>query len=93
MPYAYTQSVRHLGRGIGPLQGRYLHTDIHASSGIQTHDPSVREGEDGSCLRPRGHCDRRIIDIVSDKLIFLTSLTDVLTEVPIYLESKKAQSI
>jgi hypothetical protein len=26
--------------------------DIHASSGIRTHDPSVREGEDGSCLRP-----------------------------------------
>jgi hypothetical protein len=33
-------------------------TDIHASSGIRTHDPSVREGEDSSCLRPRCHCDR-----------------------------------
>jgi hypothetical protein len=33
-------------------------TDIHASSEIRTHDPSVRSGEDGSCLRPRGHCDR-----------------------------------
>jgi hypothetical protein len=29
-------------------------TDIHASSGIGTHDPSVRAGEGGSCLRPRG---------------------------------------
>jgi hypothetical protein len=34
-------------------------TDIHASSGIRTHDPSVRAGEDGLCLRSRGHCDRR----------------------------------
>jgi hypothetical protein len=33
-------------------------TNIHASSGIQTHDPSVRAGEDSSCLRPHGHCDR-----------------------------------
>jgi hypothetical protein len=29
--------------------------DTHALSGIRTHDPSVRVGEDGSCLRPRGH--------------------------------------
>jgi hypothetical protein len=33
-------------------------TDIHASGGIQTHDPSVRAGKDSSCLRPGGHCDR-----------------------------------
>jgi hypothetical protein len=25
---------------------------------IRTHDPSVRSDEDGSCFRPRGHCDR-----------------------------------
>jgi hypothetical protein len=31
----------------------------HASSAIRTHDPSVRESEDGSCLRPLCHCDRR----------------------------------
>jgi hypothetical protein len=31
---------------------------MHALSGIRTHDPSVRAGEDGSCLRPRDHCDR-----------------------------------
>jgi hypothetical protein len=36
-----------------------MHTDIHASSGIRTHDPSVRAGEDGLCLRSRGHCDRQ----------------------------------
>jgi hypothetical protein len=52
-----------------PSQSSYLHTgqhkyrinaytDIHALSGIRTHDPSVRASEDSSCLRPRGHCDR-----------------------------------
>jgi hypothetical protein len=34
------------------------HTDIHASNGIRTHDPSVRASEDSSCLRTRGRCDR-----------------------------------
>jgi hypothetical protein len=37
-----------------------MQTDIHAFSGIRTHDPSVRVGEDGSCLRQHGHCDRLI---------------------------------
>jgi len=40
-----------LGRGINPTQGLFLHrtahhrktrTDIHASTGTRTHDPSVR---------------------------------------------------
>jgi hypothetical protein len=39
-------------------QTQNKHTDIHASSGIRTNDASVRAGEDGSCLRSRGHCDR-----------------------------------
>jgi hypothetical protein len=34
-------------------------THIHALSGIRTHDPSFSASEDSSCLRPRGHCDRR----------------------------------
>jgi hypothetical protein len=66
----FTQSVGFFGRGISPSQGLYLHTvqhkrrinahntDIHALSGIRTHDPSIRASEDSSCLRPRGHCDR-----------------------------------
>jgi hypothetical protein len=37
---------------------RITHTDIHVSSGIRNHDPNVRAGENGSCLRRRGHCDR-----------------------------------
>jgi DNA-binding sugar fermentation-stimulating protein len=36
-----------------------MQKNIHASSGIRTHDPYVRAGEDSSCFRPRGHCDRR----------------------------------
>jgi hypothetical protein len=56
---AYTQSVGLLGRGIRLSQGRYLHTeqhkqnkrtDIHASSGIRTHDPNVRAGEEVSTI-------------------------------------------
>jgi hypothetical protein len=33
-------------------------TDIHALSGLRTHDSSIRASEDISCLRPRGHCGR-----------------------------------
>jgi hypothetical protein len=51
-----------LGRGIRTTQGRYIHrttqTQKSPLSGIRTHDPSVREGKDISCLRSRGHCDR-----------------------------------
>jgi hypothetical protein len=32
--------------------------EIYALNDIRTHDPSVRTNEDGSCLRPRGQCDR-----------------------------------
>jgi hypothetical protein len=35
-----------------------VYTDIHALSGIRTHDPRVRAREDSSCLRRRGYCDR-----------------------------------
>jgi hypothetical protein len=31
--------------------------DIHVSGGIRTHNPRKREAADAS-LRPRGHCDR-----------------------------------
>jgi hypothetical protein len=39
-------------------QTEQTYTDIHALSGIRIHDPTVQAGEDSSCLRPRGHCDR-----------------------------------
>jgi hypothetical protein len=35
-----------------------MHTNIHASSGIRNHDPSVQAGEDDKYLRPRARCDR-----------------------------------
>jgi hypothetical protein len=35
------------------------HTNIHALSGIRTHDPSVRASEDSSCVGLRCHCDRQ----------------------------------
>jgi hypothetical protein len=50
--YLHTEQHRH---GINAHN-----TDIHALSWIRTHDPSVRAVEDSSCLRPRGHCDRRV---------------------------------
>jgi hypothetical protein len=60
-------------------QCRYLHieqhkhsinTDIHVSSGVRTHDPSVRAGEDSSWLRPRGHCDRGQFSCPSEIIIY-----------------------
>jgi hypothetical protein len=68
--WIYGQWVALLGRGISPV-ARPLptqdntnrdttRTDIHASSGIRTHCPSVRVGEDISCLILRGPCDRQV---------------------------------
>jgi hypothetical protein len=61
-----TQSIGLLGWRISPSQGRYLHRKPqtqNTSSAIRTHDPSVRTGEDGSCLRLRGRCDLRISEL------------------------------
>jgi hypothetical protein len=63
---SYTQSVGLLGRGSARRKAaactrdntEYTHTDIHTLGGIRTHDPSVRAGENSSCLRLSGHCDR-----------------------------------
>jgi Mn2+/Fe2+ NRAMP family transporter len=65
----FYKAIGLLGGVISPSQGRYLyaaqhkhkispHTNIHALSGIRTHDPSVRASEESSCLRTRGYCDR-----------------------------------
>jgi hypothetical protein len=41
-------------------QNKRIHTpNIHALSGIRTHDPNVRASEDGSYLSLRGHRDRQ----------------------------------
>jgi hypothetical protein len=41
------------------------HTDIHVLSGTRNQDTSSRAGEGSSCLRPRGHCNRQYLCIVS----------------------------
>jgi hypothetical protein len=37
------------------------YTDIHALSGLRTHDPSFRGSEDSLRHRLRYHCDRRLL--------------------------------
>jgi hypothetical protein len=61
----FLQLIGRPGRGIGRTKGLHLNaeqhkhrktqTHIHASSGIRTHDPSVRVTEDSTCLRMVGH--------------------------------------
>jgi hypothetical protein len=60
----FGQLVGLLGWATGPMQGLYIYTgqpstekcrDIHALSGIQTHDPSVQVAEDSICLGPFAH--------------------------------------
>jgi hypothetical protein len=74
--WLHTQSVGLRGRLIGPSQGLYLNTgqnkhrinvhthtstpNIHALSGIRTHDPSVRAIEGSSCLRALGYSDGQL---------------------------------
>jgi hypothetical protein len=68
----FIQTVGFLWWVINPSQCRYLHTgqykhrikahtNIHALSGIRTHDPRARANEGSSCIIPRGHSDRRFI--------------------------------
>jgi hypothetical protein len=70
------QSVGLLRRVISSSQVLYLYTNteklththtqilnIHALSGIRTHDPGFRSSEDSACLRPLGYRDRRKITI------------------------------
>jgi hypothetical protein len=59
----YTQSMSEWSarRKAATYTGQHKHrinANIHACSGIRIHDPSVQVGENISCLRPRGHCDR-----------------------------------
>jgi hypothetical protein len=71
---SYRQSVGLLGRAISPVarplptqdntNTEDTRTDIYASSGIRTHDSSVRASEDILCLILNGHCDRTNFGIV-----------------------------
>jgi hypothetical protein len=53
------------------------HTDIHALSGIRTHDPRVRAREDCLCFRSGGHCDQPITDYLSIYLWLYSPLLDL----------------
>jgi hypothetical protein len=40
-------------------QNKHIHIpNIHALSGIRTHDPGFRASEDSTCIRPLGYRDR-----------------------------------
>jgi hypothetical protein len=64
----HTPGMTPLDEWSASLRGRYLHstqysqeTDIHAPGEIRTRNPSKPTAPD-SCLRPRGHCDRLVIN-------------------------------
>jgi hypothetical protein len=42
------------------INTEYIHTGIHSSRGIRTHDRNVRAEEDTSCLSLRGYCDQHV---------------------------------
>jgi hypothetical protein len=44
---------------------------IKISNGIRTHDPSVRAGDDLSCLRPSGHCEGQNFINTNSKFLLL----------------------
>jgi hypothetical protein len=64
----------------------HTHTpNIHAVSGIRTHDHSVRASEGSSCLRPLGYSDRPVkyyeklsylLYFYLDRTIFTTTLRE-----------------
>jgi hypothetical protein len=58
-----------------------------ALSVIRTHDPSVRAAEDISCLRPRGHCDKRpiILRVKNGLRIFEKKVLKEIFELKTYL--------
>jgi hypothetical protein len=63
--YHFRHLVGLLGRGIGPShrisQYRKTWTHVHASSGIRTHNRSVRPVQDLTRRKPGRHCDRKDI--------------------------------
>jgi hypothetical protein len=51
---------------------RRINENIQVLRGLRTYNPSVRVGEDISCLRPRGHCD--LLSVSMDLLKILALL-------------------
>jgi hypothetical protein len=73
-PRADLDDMENLTRGRHRINAHRTHTNIHASSGIRTHDLSVGAGEDSSCLRPRGHCDQCLDELEKLKVFTLPAL-------------------
>jgi hypothetical protein len=76
----YTQSVGLVGCGsarrkaISYTGQHKQRINIHALSGIRTHDSSVWADEDSPCLRPLGYCDRHYVTL---QLLFCAELLTV----------------
>jgi len=89
--------VGHLGRGVSPTQGHYLHTaaqhrntrtHVRATSGIRTCDPNVQAAKDSTCLRLLSHWDWQVNNIqYSNKALTLYHL--ILDYVPRGLHNQR----
>jgi hypothetical protein len=71
IPWTKDQPITRLLPAHRTEETEYMHTDIHASSGIQINNPSVWAGEHSSYLRLRGHCDWQVnfTDIKKPKML------------------------
>jgi hypothetical protein len=54
-----------------------INANIHTSSGIRAHDPSVQGSEDSSCPRPREHCDHQWFITYAEIHFFFTTFAGI----------------
>jgi hypothetical protein len=73
-PWTGDQSVAMLLPTHRTTQTQNKRTDIHASSGIRSHDPSVWAGKDSSYLR-RNHRDQRNLSATAPNSVIILSST------------------
>jgi hypothetical protein len=70
--WSCAKSVGHLGRGISPSKGRYIHTEqykhrmnVHRHPYLEwDSNPRSQLSSERRCIRPRGHCDRRLVGAI-----------------------------
>jgi hypothetical protein len=60
-----------------------VYIDVHASSWIQTHDPSFRASEESSCLRTSGCCDRCAANVIGQCLHMVDARSRAVHETPL----------
>jgi hypothetical protein len=57
-------------------QNKHIHIpNIHALSGIRTHDPGFRASEDSACLRPSGYRDLHLYIYLTISVIITLIVT------------------